>query len=117
MSTLKSTLKFSDGSTQTTAQLGDVLSYASLAVGTGSKTFTSVFTGPYAVGDRVRVESSANSTVFMRGIVTAVTAGTSIVVSVENTGGSGTYASWVFYPDTTQTASNLMVYAMMSMEF
>jgi hypothetical protein len=97
--------------------LGDVLSYNSWAVGTGTKAFLCAYTGPYAVGDRVRVESSASSAVYMRGIVTAVSADSSIVVSVENTGGSGTYASWIIYPDTTQTTSNLMVYAMMSMEF
>jgi hypothetical protein len=71
-----------------------VESLTSLAVGTGSKTFTvntNATDTAFIVGNRVRlVNSSVN---YMDGVITAYS-GTSMTVLVDGTAGSGTYAAW-----------------------
>jgi hypothetical protein len=47
----------------------------------------------YSVGARARASSSASPTNFVEGLVTAYT-GTSMTITVDNYGGSGTFASW-----------------------
>jgi hypothetical protein len=47
----------------------------------------------YIVGERARVVSTATSTNFVEGTITAYS-GTTLTVNVDNTGGSGTIASW-----------------------
>jgi len=74
-------------------------STSSVAIGTGSKTFTLAATAGanryWAVGDLVRVSQQSNSANFMEGTVTSYTASTQVlVIDVTSTGGSGTIASW-----------------------
>jgi hypothetical protein len=71
-------------------------STSSVAVGTGSKTFTTnlaVTATAFAVGQRVRVVSSASPANFMEGSITSFVT-TTLVVDVNVIGGSGTIASW-----------------------
>ena len=71
-------------------------SSTSVVVGTGSKSFTTNLastTTAFAVGSRIRVSSSASPSNWMDGIITSFSS-TTLVVSVDNTGGSGTFASW-----------------------
>jgi hypothetical protein len=71
-----------------------VESLTSLAVGTGSKTFTvntNATDTAFIVGNRVRLVNS--STNYMDGVITAYS-GTSMTVLVDGTAGSGTYAAW-----------------------
>lgn len=69
-------------------------SVSSLAIATGSKAFT-VGTGlAYAVGNRARASSQANSANYMEGPVTSYTGGV-LTLNVTVVGGSGTFADWV----------------------
>lgn len=71
-------------------------SVTSIAIATGSKTFTTnlASTGvAFVVGQRVRVASSASPANWMEGSITAFS-GTSMTVNVDLIGGSGTIASW-----------------------
>lgn len=69
-------------------------STTSITIGTGSKVFTTQSNKQWAVGTPLRIAStSAPSTNFMDGIVTAYS-GTSLTVNVVGTTGSGTIASW-----------------------
>ena len=70
-------------------------STTSLAIATGSKTFTTQSGLAYLAGARVRASSAANSANYMEGIVTSYS-GTSFVLNVDAIGGSGTYADWNF---------------------
>ena len=76
-----------------------VVSTTSVAVGSGSKTFTIASTAnlaPLAIGDAVRATATATSGNTMTGRVTAFTA-TSVTIDVDaNTGftGSGTFVAW-----------------------
>ena len=70
-------------------------STSSLAIGTGSKTFTTQSGKSFVAGHPVRIVSAANPTTnYMTGTVTSYSS-TTLVVSVAATGGSGTYADWV----------------------
>ena len=71
-----------------------VTSTTSFAIGTGSKTFAVASTGAFVIGDRVRVVNTGSSTNWMEGVITGLTANTSIVVNVDVTGGSGTLSAW-----------------------
>lgn len=71
-------------------------STTSQSISTGSKTFTVANTGAFAVGNRVRVINTGSATNFVEGAVTSVVANTSITVSVDRIGGSGTITSWTF---------------------
>ena len=64
-----------------------------MLIGTGSKTFTTQSGLAYLAGDRVRVSSTANSANYMEGLVSSYSS-TSLVVTVDTIGGSGTLATW-----------------------
>jgi hypothetical protein len=86
-----------DYNTLTLAALGDALysatSTTSLAIGTGSKTFTTQSGKDFGVGSWVFASSNADPTNFMLGQVTSYSA-TSLVVNVTTIGGTGTKADW-----------------------
>ncbi|MHA8104803.1 tail fiber domain-containing protein [Aquirufa nivalisilvae] len=71
-------------------------SSTSLAIATGSKTFTTnkdAANTAFTAGQRVRIVNSSAITNFFEGVITSFT-GTTMVVSVDLIGGSGTNASW-----------------------
>jgi hypothetical protein len=68
-------------------------STTSLAIGTGSKTFTTQAGMAYSVGARVRASSAANTANYMEGLVTAYS-GVTLTVNVDVVGGSGTLTDW-----------------------
>ncbi|MGY3409528.1 hypothetical protein ACVWZV_005641 [Bradyrhizobium sp. GM5.1] len=72
-------------------------STTSLAIGSGSKVFTTDQTGLAYNGARVRAASAANPANWMAGTVTY--SGTTLTMTVSATGGSGTHADWVFSID------------------
>ena len=71
-----------------------ITSTTSLAIGTGSKVFTITAGSKFATGQRVRASNTANSARFMEGIVTV--SGTTLTMTCDTIGSSGTYASWSF---------------------
>ena len=69
-------------------------SSTSLAIGTGSKVFTTQPGKQFGLGSRLAIADTASpSTRIMYGNVTAYT-GTSLTVLVDNVVGSGTFANW-----------------------
>ncbi len=73
----------------------DTTSATSFAIGTGSKSFTVAAGLSYTAGQRVIIASEAAPTVdFMTGLVTAY-GGTTLIVTVDGTGGSGTHTDWL----------------------
>lgn len=68
-------------------------STSSVAIGTGSKAFTTQAGKNWIVGTYLIVASAANPANFMTGQVTAYS-GTSLTVDVIAVGGSGTFADW-----------------------
>ena len=68
-------------------------STSSVAVGLGPKTFVTQSGEQYTAGIFVTVVSSSSPSNFMFGQVVSYS-GSSLVVDVQSTGGSGTYASW-----------------------
>ncbi|MCW2077832.1 UNVERIFIED_ORG: hypothetical protein M2193_000007 [Bradyrhizobium japonicum] len=68
-------------------------SATSLAIGTGSKVFTTQAGLAYQGGARVRTSSNANGANYMEGLVTAYS-GTSLTINADTVGGSGTFADW-----------------------
>lgn len=68
-------------------------STSSVAVGLGEKTFVTQSGEQYTAGIFVTVVSSASPSNFMFGQVVSYT-GSSLVVNIQSTGGSGTYSSW-----------------------
>ena len=88
------------GATGATGSIGlgyeNLTSSTSLAVGTGSKTFTvnkNSSETAFAIGQTIRAFSSATPASFMAGTITGFT-GTSLVMTVSYIGGSGTYTDW-----------------------
>ena len=75
------------------------MSTTSLAIGTGSKSFTvrsgSVVSSGFTVSETVRARVKYNAADWMEGTVTSWN-GTTLVLNVTSTGGSGTFAAWVF---------------------
>lgn len=71
-------------------------SATSVAIGTGSKSFTTDTGKAYQAGDNIRITSDADPTVnWMHGAVTSYDSGTgALVVDVTSTGGSGTLSDW-----------------------
>ena len=69
-------------------------STTSVAIGTGSKTFT-IGLGLTLVASRVRVQSLANPANFVEGTFTYTSGTGALVVTVDTTGGSGTYTDWL----------------------
>lgn len=68
-------------------------STSSVAIGTGSKTFTTQSGLSFVAGDRVRVTGTFDPTQFVEGAVTSYSS-TTLVINVDTIGGSGTLASW-----------------------
>jgi len=74
----------------------NLTSVSSVAIATGSKTFTtnlSNISTAFTVGTRVRVAYVTTPANFMEGVVTSFS-GTTLVVNIDSIGGSGTYANW-----------------------
>ena len=77
-----------------TAQLSSV-STTSLAIGTGTKTFTAEASKQFAIGQTVRATYASDVNKWMQGTVSAYNPTTgSLSISVDTISGSGTYASW-----------------------
>ena len=72
-------------------------STTSLAIGTGSKTFTTQTGLAYGAGNYVRASSAADGTNYMEGTVTsyATLTGT-LIINITKVGGSGTKTDWTF---------------------
>jgi hypothetical protein len=68
-------------------------STTSLAIGTGSKVFTTQTGLAYLTGTRARATDASNTTNWMEGVVTAYS-GSSLTINVDGTSGSGTIANW-----------------------
>lgn len=78
----------------TGAGYSDIVSVDTITISTGSKTFNVSKIGALEIGTRVRIADAANpTTVFMDGVITAMTSG-SITVNVDYALGSGTPALW-----------------------
>jgi hypothetical protein len=73
-----------------------VTSSTSVAIGTGSKTFTVSNTGAFQLGERVRAANTATPSNYVEGSITSITADTSITINADVFGGSGTFAAWTF---------------------
>lgn len=70
-------------------------STSSVAIGTGSKSFTIETGKQFVIGQEIKVTSTADITKFMQGVVTAHNASTgALTLTVTLTGGAGTLASW-----------------------
>lgn len=78
-------------------------SASSLAIATGSKTFTTQTAKQFASGQFVVSASDANASNFMHGQVTSY-AGDTLVVNVLDIGGTGTYADWTITVSGSQGA-------------
>ena len=71
-------------------------STTSVAIGTGSKSFTIQTGKAYVIGQTLNIASAADPANFMAGQVTAYTSGSgALVVNVTQTGGSGTKTDWI----------------------
>ena len=68
-------------------------SMTSLAIGLGTQTFATQSGLAYSTGARARVSSAANGANYMEGLITTYL-GTSLVLNVDATGGSGIHADW-----------------------
>ncbi|MBP1064848.1 hypothetical protein JOE51_006315 [Bradyrhizobium japonicum] len=70
-------------------------SVSSVAIATGSKSFTAQTGKQWAAGQFVTLSSNANSANYMHGSITSYNSGTgALVVNVLDIGGSGTFADW-----------------------
>jgi hypothetical protein len=77
---------------------GNLVSTTSIAIGTGSKAFTvnqANGANAYQVGARVRVSNPGAPANYMEGVIASYST-TTLTVTVDATGGSGTFASWNF---------------------
>lgn len=81
------------GATGATGPSYAATSTTSLLIGTGTKAFTTQAGLAYLAGARVRASSAANTANWMEGVVTAYSS-TTLTVSVDLVGGSGTLADW-----------------------
>lgn len=70
-------------------------STTSLAIGTGSKAFTTAVSQAWVDGTRVRAVSAANHANFMEGTITYATS--TVTMTVDTIGGTGTLADWTLY--------------------
>jgi hypothetical protein len=68
-------------------------STTSVTIGEGSKTFTTQSGKNYQDDEPIRIRSAANKTNYMLGTVTSYS-GTTLVVAVTETGGSGAHTDW-----------------------
>ena len=74
----------------------NLTSVSSVAIATGSQTFTtnlSNISTAFTVGTRIRVAYVTTPANYMEGVITSFS-GTTLVVNVDSIGGSGTYANW-----------------------
>lgn len=79
-------------------------SVTSVAIGTGSKSFTTQADKYFGAGTWVLITSDANPANYMHGDVTSYT-GTALVVNVTNIGGSGTFTDWTIRVSGTRGAT------------
>lgn len=70
-------------------------STSSIAIGTGSKSFTTQSGLAYFAGQRLTAAADANNS--MEGVVSSYS-GTALVLTIDAVRGSGTFASWTFGP-------------------
>lgn len=68
-------------------------SASSIAIGMGSKSFTTQSSLAYTVGARVRASNPSAPSDFVEGLCTSYS-GATLVINVDTVGGSGTFASW-----------------------
>jgi hypothetical protein len=75
-------------------------STTSLAIGTGSKTFTTQSGYAYQAGNYIRASSAADGTNYMEGTITSYTniggGLATLILNVSKVGGSGTKTDWAF---------------------
>ena len=71
-------------------------SATSLAIGLGSKSFTVASGLAYTAGQRVRAVNTGTVTNYMEGVVASYSS-TTLTVTVDKIGGSGTIAAWSIY--------------------
>lgn len=74
----------------------NLTSVSSVAIATGSQTFTtnlSNISTAFTIGTRIRVAYVTTPANYMEGVITSFS-GTTLVVNVDSIGGSGTYANW-----------------------
>ena len=76
-------------------------SLSSLAIGTGNQTFTVPANMSYLPGNHLRASNGAN---YMQGPVVSYS-GTTLIINVVNTAGSGTIALWIISPASPIAAS------------
>lgn len=81
-------------------------SSSSVAIATGSKTFTTQSGKGFVIGQRVRVTNDADVTKYMVGAVTSYS-GTTLIVSVDKVGGSGTLSAWTISIDVPEPSFGL----------
>lgn len=74
------------------AGYANATSSTSLAIGTGSKVFTITAGSAFVTGSRVRAANTTTPTNYMEGIVTV--SGTTMTMTSDATGGSGTFSAW-----------------------
>jgi len=79
-------------------------STTSTTIGTGAKTFTTQTNKQYTAGQFLVISSAANNANYMHGTVTSYS-GTSLVMNITDTGGSGTLADWNISLSGTQGAT------------
>lgn len=79
-------------------------SASSVAIGTGSKAFTTQAGKAFTVGRWVLIASNADPSNYMHGQITAYS-GTSLTVNVTNVGGSGTLEDWTITISGTRGAA------------
>ena len=76
-------------------------STSEITIGTGEKTFITQSDKQFAAGQFIVIVDSADSDNYMHGQVVSYT-GTTLVVDVQDVGGSGTISSWNIYVSGTQ---------------
>lgn len=82
------------GPAGTTGAGFSIASTTSAAIGIGSKTFAIASDGLSYIGARARIASASLPANYMEGVVQPSSTATSLVVTVDRVGGSGTFASW-----------------------
>jgi hypothetical protein len=79
-------------------------SASSVLIGTGAKTFTTQSGKSWQAGQWLNIASDADEANFMNGFVTSYS-GTTLIMSIDNIGGAGTFADWVISLSGTQGAT------------
>jgi len=84
-----------DEHTVTDALIDTSTSTTSVAIGTGSKSFTTQTAKSYVVGQWILIQRTADTTKTMYGTCTSYNSGTgALVVDVSEIGGTGTFTDW-----------------------